>query len=62
MCDRIYPWRLLLDEYGSKIVYIEGVDTIVTDAISRLDHDKKISTHFFPIRTKVTQTEMITLY
>ncbi len=41
--DRIYRWRLLLEEYGLEIIYIKGVDNTVADALSRLqyDHDKK---------------------
>ena len=38
-CDRVYRWRLLLEEYGPEIVYIKGVDNIVADAISRLEYD-----------------------
>ena len=35
--DRVYRWRLLLEEYGPEIVYIKGIDNTVADAISRLD-------------------------
>ena len=38
-CDHVYRWRLLLEEYEPKIVYIKGVDNIVADAISRLEYD-----------------------
>ena len=38
-CDRVYRWRLLLEEYEPEIVYIKGVDNIVADAISRLEYD-----------------------
>ena len=38
--DRVYRWRLLLEEYGPKIEYIKGVDNIVADAISRLEYDQ----------------------
>ncbi len=34
--DRVYRWRLLLEEYTPDIVYIKGVHNTVTDAISRL--------------------------
>eukprot|EP00804_Cyclotella_cryptica_P026179 CCRYP_009768-RA/>CCRYP_009768-RA protein AED:0.35 eAED:0.24 QI:0/0/0/1/0/0/3/0/398 len=34
---RVYWWRLLLEEYGPKIVYIKGIHNTVADAISRLD-------------------------
>ena len=36
-CDRVYCWRLLLEEYGLKIVYIKGVHNTVADVISHLD-------------------------
>ena len=35
--DRVYRWRLLLEEYGPEIVYIKGKHNTVADAISRLD-------------------------
>ena len=36
-CDRVYRWRLLLEEYDPKIVYMKGIHNTVVDAISRLD-------------------------
>ena len=42
-CDRVYRWRLLLEEYGPEIVYIKGEDNIVADAISRLEYDPEIN-------------------
>ena len=35
--DRVYRWRLLLEEYGPEIIYIKGIHNTVADAISRLD-------------------------
>ena len=35
--DRVYRWRLLLEEYAPDIVYIKGVHNTVADAISRLE-------------------------
>jgi hypothetical protein len=32
--DRVYQWRLLLEEYGPNIVYIKGIHNTVADAIS----------------------------
>ncbi len=32
--DRVYRWRLLLEEYAPEIVYIKGVHNTVADAIS----------------------------
>ncbi len=34
--DRVYHWRLLLEEYGPQIVYIKGIHNTVADALSRL--------------------------
>ena len=36
--NRVYCWRLLLEEYGPTIVYIKDIHTTVADAISRLDY------------------------
>ena len=35
--DRVYQWRLLLEEFGPKIMHIKGIHNTVADAISRLD-------------------------
>jgi hypothetical protein len=35
--DRVQRWRLLLEEYGPKILYIKGEHNTVADALSRLD-------------------------
>eukprot|EP00804_Cyclotella_cryptica_P023755 CCRYP_011139-RA/>CCRYP_011139-RA protein AED:0.36 eAED:0.56 QI:0/-1/0/1/-1/1/1/0/277 len=35
--DQVYQWRLLLEEYGPKIVHIKGIHNTVANAISRLD-------------------------
>ncbi len=32
--DRVYRWRLLLEEYKPKIVYIKGIHNTVADAVS----------------------------
>jgi hypothetical protein len=37
--DRVYRWRLLLEEYGPEITYIKGVDNTVADALSRLENN-----------------------
>ncbi len=41
--DRVYQWRLLLEEYGPKIVYIKGIHNTIADAISRLDYDPSVN-------------------
>ena len=33
--DRVMRWRLLLEEYGPELRYLEGHKNIVTDALSR---------------------------
>jgi TusA-related sulfurtransferase len=35
--DRMYLWRLILEEYGPEIVYIKEIHNTVADAISRLE-------------------------
>eukprot|EP00804_Cyclotella_cryptica_P009745 CCRYP_011228-RA/>CCRYP_011228-RA protein AED:0.38 eAED:0.37 QI:0/0/0/0.5/0/0/2/0/226 len=32
--DHVHRWRLLLEEYGPKIVYIKGINNTVADALS----------------------------
>jgi hypothetical protein len=32
--NRVYQWRLLLEEYAPEIVYIKGIHNTVADAIS----------------------------
>ncbi len=41
--DRVYQWKLLLEEYRPKIVYIKGIHNTVTDAISRLEYDPSVN-------------------
>jgi hypothetical protein len=41
--DRVYRWRLLLEEYKPKIVYIKGIHNTVADAISRLEYDPSVN-------------------
>ena len=37
--DRVYRWRLILEEYGPSIIYIKGETNIVADTLSRLEYD-----------------------
>ncbi len=41
--DSVYRWRLLLEEYGPKIVYIKSIHNTVVDAISWLEYDPSIN-------------------
>ena len=48
--NRVYRWRLLLEEFPPKIEYKKWITNTVADAISRLDYDPKINpdtTHSF---------------
>ena len=36
--DRVYCWRLLLEEYGPEIIYIKGIHNTVADLLLRLDY------------------------
>ena len=37
--ERVMRWRLILEEYGPELVYIQGNKNVVADALSRLDLD-----------------------
>ncbi len=41
--DRLYQWRLLLEEYRPKIVYIKGIHNTIADAVSRLEYDPSVN-------------------
>jgi hypothetical protein len=41
--DRVYQWRLLLEEYFPKTIYIKGIHNTVVDAISQLDFKPKLN-------------------
>jgi hypothetical protein len=41
--DHVYQWRLLLEEYGPKIVYIKGIHNTVADTISQLEYDLSVN-------------------
>ena len=42
--DRVYCWRLLLEEYAPVIIYIKGIHNTVADAILQLEYDPKLNT------------------
>jgi len=37
--ERIYRWKLLLEDYGPEIEYIKGIDNTVAGDMSRLEYD-----------------------
>ncbi len=41
--DCVYRWRLLLEEYGPKIVYIKGIHNTIADAVLRLEYDPSVN-------------------
>jgi hypothetical protein len=41
--DRVYQWRLLLEEYGPKIVYIKGIHNTIADTVLRLEYDPSVN-------------------
>jgi hypothetical protein len=41
--DWVYQWRLLLEGYGPKIVYIKGIHSTAADAISWLEYDPSVN-------------------
>ncbi len=41
--DRVYHWRLLLEEFAPEIVYIKGIHNTVADAISWLDYNPEVN-------------------
>ncbi len=40
--DRVYCWRLLMEEYGLKIVYIKGIHNPIADAVLQLEYDLSV--------------------
>jgi hypothetical protein len=58
----VYPWRLLLEEYGPKIVYIKGIHNTVADAVLRLEYDPSVnqtaeSSHTTKVRNNSSQRQ-----
>jgi hypothetical protein len=41
--DRVYQWRLLLEENGPEIVYIKGIHNTIADAVSWLEYDPSVN-------------------
>jgi hypothetical protein len=54
---QVYQWRLLLEEYGPKIIYIKGIHNTVADAVLWLEYDPSVnqtaeSFHMTKVRNK----------
>ncbi len=41
--DQVYQWRLLLEEYRPKIVYIEVIHNTVADTVLRLEYGPSVN-------------------
>ncbi len=41
--DRVYRWRLLLEEYAPEIIYIKWIQNTVAYAILQLEYDPKLN-------------------
>jgi hypothetical protein len=41
--DQVYQWRLLLEEYGPKIVCIKGIHNTMADSVSRSEYDPSVN-------------------
>ncbi len=41
--DWVYRWRILLEVYGPKIVYIKSIHNTISDTISRLVYDPNVN-------------------
>jgi hypothetical protein len=41
--DWVYQWRLLLEAYGPRIIYIEGIHNTIADAVLQLDYDPSVN-------------------
>ncbi len=55
--NRVTYWRILLEEYAPKIIYIKGIHNTVAGAISWLDYDPKLnSTNEYNHATHVMST------
>ncbi len=41
--DRVYRWRLLLEEYAPKIIHIKEIHNTVADCILQVEYDPKLN-------------------
>ena len=53
--DRVYQWRLLLEEYATEIVYIKGIHNTVVDAIFWLEYNPEVNEQNFANLSKSTK-------
>ena len=54
--DRLFRWRLILEDYGPDIEYIQGHKNIVADSLSRLTiNGNQKTTHKYTLKSKLCQ-------
>ncbi len=41
--DRVYQWRVLLEEYRPKIIYIKGIHNTMADSVLQLEYDPSVN-------------------
>jgi hypothetical protein len=41
--EQVYQWRILLEDYGPKMIYIKGIQNTIGDAISQLEYDPSVN-------------------
>ena len=60
--NRVMRWRLLLEEYGPKLIYLKGEKNVVADALSRLPLENN-NNEFFTDNTyeniKISNSELL---
>jgi hypothetical protein len=57
--DGVYQWRLLLEDYGPKIVYIKGIHNTMADAVLRPEYDPSVNKTAESFHTTKVRTEAI---
>jgi hypothetical protein len=50
--DRVYQWRLLLEEYAPDIIYIKGTHNTFADAVSQLNPTNEYTQAKLGVSTK----------
>ncbi len=60
--DRVYQWRMLLEEYSPEIIYTKGIHNTVADAVSWLDYDPQLNkTNEYTHATLGVETEELSV-
>jgi hypothetical protein len=57
--DQVYQWRLLLKEYGPKVVHIKGTHITIADAVLWLEYNSSVNSkaeRFYTPKVKNTKS------